>query len=202
MRFDRVIEHKKNVSGDEIVNQFSGNEKSIILGSSWSIDEAFFENFIKNNYTKYKFIIAPHDISEKHLKEIEQRFPKKTIRYGNFEKQFSKQNILIIDCIGKLSNIYQYGELAYIGGGFTGHLHNILEPAVFGLPIIFGPKHKGFPEGQLFIDTGVAFSIADSSLIQEKVNYILDHKLELEHKLNLLIKNNTGAVDKILAKIF
>lgn len=201
MRFDRVIENKKSVSKDAIVEQFLKHEKAIIVGSSWSIDEAFLSSFINNNSTTLKFIIAPHDIKEQHLKEIEKRFPNKTIRYQLFEQNYTQQNILLIDCIGKLSNIYQYGQLAYIGGGFTGSLHNILEPAVFGLPVLFGTKHTRFPEAQLFIDQGVGFSLSESTELEDKVAFIFSHQAELKKKLEKLVQEQAGAVDKILHAI-
>lgn len=201
MRFDRVIENKKSVVKDPIVEQFLKGKKAFILGSSWSVDEAFLETFIHDNLTKHKFIIAPHDIKEAHLKEIDKRFPLQTVRYERFEQDYSSQNILVIDCIGKLSNIYQYGQLAYIGGGFTGSLHNILEPAVFGLPVLFGPKHKRFPEAQLFIDKGVGFSLSEKTQLETSVDFILTNQNELQQKLEHLIQTQAGAVDKILKEI-
>ena len=81
-------------------------------------------------------------------------------------------NVLIIDCIGKLSNAYRYGKMAFIGGGSTGKLHNILEPAVFGLPVIFGPKHSKFPEAKQFLDVGIGYEISNSNELSGSINFI------------------------------
>ena len=156
LRFDRVIAHKQNLVPDPVLEQFVSGGNTWVLGSSWTVDEAFLEEAI--GQFEGKIILAPHDISEKHLAEIEKRFAGQTVRYTQFNDENCR--IIILDCIGKLANAYVYGTFAYVGGGFSGSLHNILEPAVFGLPVIFGPKHKRFPEAQLFIDQGVGFSVS------------------------------------------
>jgi 3-deoxy-D-manno-octulosonic-acid transferase len=197
MRFDRVIENKNKCTSDVIITEFLKDQKAFIIGSSWSVDEGFLCEFILSYSKLNKIIIAPHDIKEKHILEIEQRFKGETCRYSKFDTSKNEKNILIVDCIGKLSNIYQYGSLAYIGGGFTGSLHNILEPAVFGLPVIFGPKHKRFPEAQMFIENGVGFSISEKSQIESTIQNIKKNDSILKQKLDVLIKNQAGVVDEI-----
>lgn len=199
MRFDRVLENKKQVSQDTVVELFLQGEKAFIVGSSWPVDEEFLQHFVKQYALDHKVIIAPHQIGETHLQEIEKRFGKQMIRYADLAATENAANILLIDSIGKLANLYQYGSFAYIGGGFTGSLHNILEPAVFGLPVIFGPKHKRFPEGQLFLDSGVGFSLAESSQLGQTVNYILENQAELRTNLEKLVESQSGAADKIYA---
>lgn len=162
-RIDKVLENKQKIEKDEVVSTFLNGEKAIILGSSWTVDEELWKKYIDQN-PQQKFIIAPHDISENHIQAITKLFPSAT-RYTDTKK--IETNILIIDCIGKLSNLYQYALLAYIGGGFTGKLHNILEPAVFQIPIIIGTKHERFPEAQQLINKGVVKTFSNSDELAE-----------------------------------
>lgn len=193
LRFDRVIAHKKNLQSDPVLEQFISGQATWVLGSSWSIDEEFLEEAIRN--FEGKIILAPHDISEKHLVEIEKRFAGHTTRYTRFEGE--GRQIIVLDCIGKLANAYAYGNFAYVGGGFTGSLHNILEPAVFGLPVIFGPKHKRFPEAQLFIDEGVGFPVSTPEELNTALAEIAQKFPELKQKTMELVRTNTGAAEKI-----
>lgn len=198
MRFDRVIENKQNVYPDQIVEEFLVGEKAFIVGSSWSVDEDFLQNFVKQYIQKGKVIIAPHDIKENHLLEIEKRFAPNIIRYSNFTILDPSHSILLIDSIGKLANLYQYGYFAYIGGGFTGNLHNILEPAVFGLPVIFGPKHQRFPEAQLFINEGVGFAAATIEKLQICVKDVEQNLNTIKSTLEKVIESQKGVTEKIL----
>ncbi|MCE3295537.1 MAG: hypothetical protein K0R65_1251 [Crocinitomicaceae bacterium] len=193
LRFDRVIAHKTNLQPDAVLEQFIFGQNTWVLGSSWSVDESFLEAEIHR--FEGKIILAPHDISEKHLTEIEKRFNGNTVRYTKFHGE--KTQIIILDCIGKLSNAYAYGSFAYVGGGFTGSLHNILEPAVFGLPVVFGPKHKRFPEAQLFIDEGVGFSVSSPEELSAVLTEIAENIEQLQQKTMALVNANTGAAEKI-----
>lgn len=194
LRFDRVIENKKLIEKDAVLEQFIQQKEIWVLGSSWSIDESFLAQEI--NTFQGQIILAPHDISEKHLLEIEQRFNSETIRYSQFSLGKNKK-IIILDCIGKLANAYSYGTFAYVGGGFTGSLHNILEPAVFGLPVLFGPKHKRFPEAQLFLDQQVGFSISSEGELANALSHIKENLESLQLKITALVQANTGASEKI-----
>jgi 3-deoxy-D-manno-octulosonic-acid transferase len=202
MRFDSVIDNKNNLEKDLCIEQFLNNEKAFIIGSSWTIDECFLKNFVLNITKEEKIILAPHDIKESHITEIENEFKGKTIRYSQLENiQNSNCPILILDCIGKLSSAYNYGKIAYIGGGFTGSLHNILEPAVFGLPVIFGPKFKRFPEAQLFIDEGIGFSVSEENELLNVYEKAIHDLNNLNYKAIQLIARNKGVVEKIMSKI-
>ncbi len=194
-RFDRVIENKENVQKDSVLEAFTLKNKAFVIGSSWPEDE----DLLKNLILAYKLpvIIAPHDISETHLTQIEQKFEKETVRYSNWNADSTK-NIIILDSIGKLANAYSYGQIAYVGGGFSGSLHNILEPAVFGLPVIFGPKHKRFPEAQTFIDAGVGFSVENSEELNLAYKTILQNLEELKVKTSNLVLESKGATQKII----
>lgn len=196
-RFDRVIENKKQVQPDEVIETFLGSHKALVVGSSWGEEEAILEEVFKDLPTDFKLIIAPHDISESHLNQIEKRFGSSLMRYSKFDASF-RGNVLLIDSIGRLANAYSFGNVAFVGGGFSGSLHNILEPAVFGLPVIFGPKHKRFPEAQTFIDAGVGFQISDGASFQQALQFILENEVELKSKTAQLVMQSTGATHRIL----
>jgi 3-deoxy-D-manno-octulosonic-acid transferase len=131
------------------------------------------------------------------LRQIEKKFENETARYSNWTLKSNKK-ILLIDSIGKLANAYNYGQIAFIGGGFSGNLHNILEPAVFGLPVIFGPKHKRFPEAQTFIDAGIGFSVANEEALNFAFNNIIQNQENLKIKTTDLVLDSQGATNKIL----
>jgi len=194
-RFDKVIENKQTVKNDPVIESFLQGEKALILGSSWPKEEELLHACFKD--IQSKIILAPHDISETHLKSIEKLFQPAIIRYSEFENQVNKQ-ILLMDCIGKLANAYSYGKIAFIGGGFTGKLHNTLEPVVFGLPVIFGPIHTKFPEAQQFIDAGIGFSIQTKEEFVSKIQYIESNLLDLMEKCICEIENSKGAAKKIM----
>ena len=196
-RFDRVLENKKSVTEDLIIADFLQGEKAFILGSSWPVEEQLFQRYYIEG--SEKIIIAPHDISENHLQSIEKLFQNSIIRYSNYTKEKDK-SILLIDCIGKLANAYSYGKIAFIGGGFTGKLHNTLEPVVFGLPVIFGPLHTKFPEAQQFIDAGIGFSIQTIEEFSDVIYYIESNLDELQAKCIREIENSKGASAKIMER--
>ncbi|MBM3186748.1 MAG: 3-deoxy-D-manno-octulosonic acid transferase, partial [Bacteroidetes bacterium] len=139
-RFDRVLENKmlfekskSNVEFD-IFDRFLGKDKAIIFGSSWSPEEQILISFLSENKTQ-KVILAPHNVSETNIKSLHLKLEKKAVRFTSFADDYSNQQVLILDTIGHLSTAYSFGKVAFVGGGFSGSLHNILEPAVFGLPV-------------------------------------------------------------------
>lgn len=198
-RFDRVLDNKKYVVPNQIIASFKGENELFVIGSSWPEDEKMIIPFLKN-YTG-KVLIAPHNVDESHVKQIMNQLPT-AIRYTQTnENDVISKDILILDTIGQLSNAYSYGSFAYIGGGFSGNLHNILEPAVFGLPVIFGPKYARFPEAQSFIDYGIGVSVSTTLEFQIAVESLQQHLGELSQKTTQFIEENKGASDKIILKI-
>ena len=127
-------------------------------------------------------------------------FGNQLIRYSQINESCDK-NILLIDCIGKLANAYSYGKIAFIGGGFTGKLHNTLEPVVFGLPVIFGPKHKKFPEAQQFIEAGIGFSIENENDFSSAMKYLEDNLIDIHRKCEREIDTSKGAAEKIVNEL-
>jgi 3-deoxy-D-manno-octulosonic-acid transferase len=199
LRFDKVYQNKIQVQKDEVIEVFLKNEKAFIVGSSWKVDELFLKKTIeKLIFSTKKIIIAPHDISYNHLAEIEELFKGNTVRYSTLHEKYSTQKILILDCIGKLANAYSYGDFTYVGGGFTGKLHNILEPISFELPVIFGPKHNRFPEAQAAIKEGIGFSISNENEIEQIIHLIQENKNSLTKKALHFVDKNKGVLEKIM----
>lgn len=193
-RFDRVIENKKSLESNPRIEAFLNDEKAFIIGSSWPEDEAIVIPYILQNPNK-KFIIAPHNIDEAHVSSIETKLSNLTER---FTENNGGKNVLILNTIGHLASAYSYGEIAYVGGGFSGNLHNILEPAVFGLPVLFGPKFKRFPEASQFIHLGIGFSEKTSEEFTSALNEIYKNLLAISEKTSTTVTKNTGASVKIL----
>lgn len=195
-RFDRVLENKAQLIPNPTIADFIGTSAfTFIAGSVWKPDLIILQEAINSNRFD-KVIIAPHQIDEEMIVHIESLFPNKTIRFTQFKK--SERSILILDTIGHLASAYAYGQLAYVGGGFSGSLHNILEPAVFGLPVLFGPKHRKFPEAAYFISKGVGFSVENVKQLNQKLDELtLEHTKALAHPITELIEENAGAAAKI-----
>ena len=163
-RFDRVAEHAEAPKNIEAVKQFCGTSPVLIAGSTWPEDERKLAGLVNAN-TDWKFIIAPHEISSKHIDDIMTLIPS-AVKYSSLKKSDYSAQVLIIDNIGLLSSIYQYGIIAYIGGGFGAGIHNTLEAAAFGLPVIFGPKYEKFQEAKDLIDIQAAISVQNQEELE------------------------------------
>ena len=180
-RADRVIQIAQESKQLPSIEQFAAGSKVFIAGSSWPADEQLFIPLF-NNRREWKMIIAPHVIDESHLKEIEQRLEgRRSIRYTRIDGQdISNYEVLIIDCFGLLSSIYRYGQIAYIGGGFGAGIHNTLEAAVYGIPVIFGPNNRRFREARQLIGLGGGFEINDAHSLQITVDKFISDPAYLE----------------------
>jgi len=207
-RFDRVFEVAKNAIQLDLVKLFVGDSKTIILGSSWLEDEKIVQSLklesLPAGQAGLKLIIAPHEIDEKHIVSIESQFPGKNLRYSNAnENNVKEAHVLIIDNIGMLSSLYQYGTIAFVGGGFGKGIHNILEAAAFGLPVIFGPNYHKFAEAKELIKLGGAFSIKDVSEFEKTILLLSDEQvLKTASQISrMYVHGKVGATDKILAGI-
>ena len=199
-RFDRVIENKKNVKPNAVIANFLKEKKAFIIGSSWPKDEEIILPIINDSFHDYKFIIAPHSIDQNHLDQIIKQITIPYVLYSELEngKKYNEEIVLILNTIGNLANAYSYGDFAYVGGGFSGSLHNILEPAVFGLPVIFGPKHSRFPEGEMFIKNGIGFSVKDEIELRSSISKINSQKELLKEKTIAFVESQKGASNKII----
>lgn len=158
-RFDRVAAIAAKCKSFPLIEQFRGDHKLFLAGSSWPVDEALIATLYQTN-PGFKIVLAPHEVHEEHIRNIEQLFNGHSIRYSQATSEdISQADVLIIDSIGILSNLYQYAYLAYIGGAFGKGLHNILEAATFGKPVIFGPNYDKFKEAVDLLDRKGAFCI-------------------------------------------
>jgi 3-deoxy-D-manno-octulosonic-acid transferase len=158
---------------------------------------------------EWKFIIAPHEVNENRIENIEKLFPN-SIRFSEIQKDgfvlqtLANTQVLIIDSIGILSSIYQYGKIAYIGGGFGVGIHNTLEAAAFGLPIIIGPNYSRFMEAIELIEKGAAFSIKDSAELKFLMDFLMkeENRLKSGATADQYVQNHTGATQKFLDFIY
>ena len=203
-RFDRVLQIREEAKELPLVEKFKGDSFTLVAGSSWGPDEDLFLEYF-NTHPEIKLIIAPHVIDENHLVEIISKLKRPYVRYTRAdERNVQKADCLIIDCFGLLSSIYRYGEVAYIGGGFGVGIHNTLEAAVYGIPVVFGPKYQKFMEAKQLIEAQGAFSISN----YEELGSLFDRFLTDEHfhretgsNAGFYVTNNAGATDKVLSMI-
>jgi 3-deoxy-D-manno-octulosonic-acid transferase len=198
-RYDRMIAVRDKNEPNPKIEAFIGQEKVLLLGSSWPVEEELFKDAISSIQNEWKIIIAPHDISENHIQSIEKIFPNSSCRYTQ-EIDINKR-ILIVDTIGQLTNAYRYATVAYVGGGFTGKLHNILEPGAFGVPVLIGPKHERFPEAELFISRKCAQVITDADSFKSGLAFLNAQKEFISQELNAIFQENSGTATKICASI-
>lgn len=208
-RFDRVLDvynNRRNIPGIDTFHYNSKGEKAPILiaGSSWPADEKILINYF-NEHTDLKLIIAPHEMPREHLMQIEARLQRPSIRLSEaFGKDLSDKDCIIVDSFGLLSSIYRYGDMAYIGGGFGHGIHNTLEAAVYGIPVIFGHKYHKFKEAQDLINVGGGFPISSEDDFNARMNDFLSYHSLLEEAgeaAGNFVKDNAGATDKILEQL-
>lgn len=172
-RFDRVKQIAEAAKEIEKVKQFCNSQPAVVCGSTWPPDEEILLDYINKDTSSYKWIIVPHEIGESHIKNILEKCKKKIIRYTQENVSFADYEVLIVDCIGLLSSIYRYGQISYIGGGFGVGIHNTLEAAVYGIPVIFGPKYQKFNEAVTLIREGGAFSISNGEQLRELLHSLI-----------------------------
>jgi len=204
-RFDRVIEIAEQVQPINIVEDFVAHKPCLVIGSSWADDEELLAKYINNN-PSYKYILAPHEIDSSHLEAIESLLKEPSQRFSDFrENSNADAVVLIIDNIGMLSSIYQYADMAYIGGAFKTGLHNILEAAVYGMPVVFGPKYSKFQEAKDLIEEQAVFSISSYEELSVVLDTYLSHKTKSKvfaQKAKSFIYKSKGAANLIYANVF
>lgn len=206
-RFDRVYAISKQTKSLELIEKFRSGALTLIAGSTWRPDEEILIKYLNETSFKVKFIIAPHEIHSENMRRIENSFKDEfnVLRYSAAnENNIEQANILIIDSIGLLSSLYKYGDLAYIGGGFGKGIHNTLEAATFGLPILFGPNYLKFKEAIDLINKKAAYSVENYEDLKDKLNFLIGDQSNLKElgvKASNYVSKNCGATETILKMI-
>ena len=198
-RCDRVLQIAASAKVDERVSEFCGNNRILIAGSCWPAEEKLLAEAYKEAPEGWRFILAPHDISESHLQNIEKRWVGKTVRFSHL-KQASDKGILIIDNIGMLAGLYKIAHLAFVGGGFSGYLHNILEPAAHGCAVVFGPKHNRYHEAAAMVRFGAAKNIGAAIAFQQVLRNT-EWQLEAGVQAQDYVLKHAGATKLILESL-
>jgi 3-deoxy-D-manno-octulosonic-acid transferase len=212
-RFDRVVSVAGACAGISSIEIFASGKRCWIAGSTWQADEEIISS-IYPDLPGHKLIIAPHEVGERHIQRLISLFPeRKILRYSNikdrdltdsFKKELENSDILIVDTIGILSIIYRYGSFAYIGGGFGAGIHNVLEAAVYGTPVIIGPKYRRFKEANDLVNNGGVVSVNGKMGLKEAVTLYLSNPSICASKGEICksyVDNNTGASVKVLTTI-
>lgn len=210
-RFDRVLDVRNQARDLPQVDRFvkqGQNEKTftLIAGSSWPQDEDIFIPYF-NAHPEMKLIIAPHEIHQEHLTYIESLLKRPSIRLSEAmqnETFLEGKDCLIVDSFGMLSSIYRYGTIAYIGGGFGAGIHNTLEAAVYGIPVLFGPRYQKFKEARDLIKVGGGFSVASKEEFDAKMDELLTYPEVLDavgKSAGEFVSGNAGATQQIMKEI-
>jgi len=206
-RFDRVVSILERDNSLDFIKQFKNNTITIVIGSSWPKDESLLVNYINQTNVKVKFIIAPHNIKVEQIQELKNSIIKKTILFSEKENtDLSNYDVLIVDTIGILTKIYSYADIAYVGGGFVNPgVHNILEPATFGIPIIVGPNYSHFAEAAALVHQEGCISITNQNELNDTFSNLIsneDIRLEKGHICSTFVQMNKGATEVILKHIY
>lgn len=200
-RFDRVAKILEQDNSLPFIEEFTNNQYTVVAGSTWEEGEQFLVNYI-NQSTDEKFIIAPHTMHLKSIQKLKGSIQKQTVLYSEKDgKDLSKYDVFILDTIGLLTKVYSYADVAYVGGGFKTGLHNILEPAIFGIPIVIGTKYSKFKEaldlvelkGCISVNNQIAFSRIFNQLKQDE-----SYRKKTGNINSNYIKKNIGATTLIM----
>ena len=199
-RFDRVWANAQNPKSFPAIAEFTQGKKTFIAGSTWPEDEMLLAKMTAG-HPDWKFIFAPHEIKEEKINKLTELLPaNSSVKYSQLTTDYSSQT-LIIDNIGMLSSLYQYSHIAYIGGGFGVGIHNTLEAAAFGLPVIFGPNYNKFKEAKDLIALQVGFSIKDERELKKAFDFLTEDKSRYQSigkKIVEYVKEHTGATEMIM----
>ena len=203
-RFDRVAAIAAASKELPVVDKFKGGFPLIVAGSTWKPDEELLAAFI-NQADGVKVIFAPHEVTPANINNLEKMLKKPLVRWSKIENaDVSEVKVLIIDSMGLLSSLYRYGDLAYIGGGFGVGIHNILEAATFGLPVIFGPAYQKFKEAVELKKAGGAFPVHNFQELETVLKLLKDDKKRTHSAMicRKYVEKNTGSTKRIVRKVF
>ena len=200
-RFDRVAQIVERAQPLDFIAVFKNNTTTIVIGSSWINDEAIYLPYL-NNSKNIKFIIAPHNIKEEEITRLIAKIDKKTVRYTNYKTEDLKNtDVFIIDTIGILTQIYAYADIAYVGGGFKTGLHNILEPATYGTPVVIGPNYSKFQEAKDLVALGSCLVVNNKEELSATFKRLIsdnNYRKELGTKNQEFILKNKNATKIVM----
>ena len=205
-RFDRVATILEKDNSLDFISAFKDDTLTIVVGSSWPKDEDLIVNFINSNTLNIKFIIAPHNIKEEQIQQLKNSITKKTVLYSEKEgKQLADFDVFIIDTIGILTKIYSYADIAYVGGGYGNPgVHNVLEPATFGVPILIGSNYSHFAEAIALVNMEACVAVNNQKELNEAFENLIrneDIRHEKGHMCSTFVQMNKGATAIILKNI-
>jgi 3-deoxy-D-manno-octulosonic-acid transferase len=202
-RFDRVNAILERDNSLDFIENFKNNQSVVVIGSSWPKDEAILAEYINQAPEDVKFIIAPHNIKADQIESLQSQITKSAILFSEKENlDLSKYNVLIVNTVGLLTKIYSYGTIAYVGGGFGNPgIHNILEPATFGVPIVIGPNYSNFAEAVSLVELNGCMVISNTSELKYSLDQLLYNESFYNEKSKIcssFIQNNKGATETIM----
>ena len=200
-RLDRVLTIKNTIHQISALTPFLAKNKSIVVaGSTWPKDESLLMQWLHLNTANAQLILVPHEVDDEHIAQIIAKCKVKYARFSQLMGTEQTPDVIIVDGIGLLSKIYQYGDVAYIGGGFGAGIHNILEPIVFGVPVVFGPKHEKFLEAQELLAVNAAFCIRSGKELANTFRDLLKNREFHQKSVNQIehyIQKKKGAINMV-----
>lgn len=201
-RFDRVATILERDNTVDFISNFKGDSTLVVIGSSWPEDEKLLSQYINTSTHHVKFVFAPHNIKPEQIAQLKNSISKNVCVYSEMTPEKLKQSeVFLLDTVGLLTKVYSYADIAYIGGGFEKGIHNILEPATFGIPIIIGPKYKQFAEAIALIDLGGCHSVNNYTELKNILDLVIqneDERLEQGHISNTFVQMNKNVTGTIL----
>ncbi len=205
-RFDRVVKIASQTEKWQALDMFAGDHFVIVAGSTWEKDEELLQRVYRELMGVCRWIIAPHEISRRHLDQLLARMEgKATMLSSIMEGEPVKGDVVVVDTIGHLSSLYRYGNVAYIGGGFGKGIHNTLEAAAFGLPLFFGPRYHKFLEAEELVELGAAYPVLKPREMLEKIRAFMDQEAlytRTAKEAGDYVARGAGATDRILRQVF
>ena len=207
-RFDRVMDVREKARRIPLIEAFvkdrQGGKLTLVAGSSWPQDEELIASYF-NEHPDIRLIIAPHEIDRAHLHEIRTRLKRPSVLLSEADERFvARQDCLVIDTFGLLSAIYRYADIAYVGGGFGKGIHNVLEAAVYGIPVMFGPAHRKFKEAEAIINAGGGCAVANQNALNNQIDEWLanpSRRKAAGQAAGEFVMNHTGATGTILSTL-
>lgn len=204
-RFDRVAKIAASSANDSVSERFAAGSRVVVAGSSWEPDEALLIDFMNRAPEDVKLILVPHEIGDDHIKQIEKQIKVPYCLYRNNPVSPESYRVLVVNTIGLLSSIYKYGQVAYIGGGFGKGIHNTLEAATYGMPVIWGPKYHKFKEARDLIEQRAGFVVSSQTELDDCLNHLLNNPSQLAvagGNAKKYVESMCGATERIMKDVF